>query len=134
MFTGGDIIEVTCKHSVLGSFVFQPKSAEDFTLDPGGYNNSDDENMVTGAGEPIRQMNRKVWSLEGVVAWDMDSSETVHQVQDLMDSPIDGDWTFTHINGTIYGGKGKPVGDNKGNMNTAQIPLKVNGGGKLLKI
>ncbi len=134
MFNGGDIIEITCKHPTLGSFVFHPKSAEDFTLDVGGYLNSDDQNMITGNGQIIRQKNRKVWSMEGIVAWDMETSETVHQIQDLIDSPLESDWTFTHINGTIWGGKGSPVGDNQGNANTAQITLKVNGGGKLLRI
>ena len=134
MFNGGDITEIACKHPTLGSFVFHPKSAEDFTLDPGGYLNSDDQNMVTGDGQIIRQKNRKVWSMEGIVAWDMDTNETVHKLQDLANNPGESEWTFTHINGTSWGGNGSPVGDIQGNTNTSQITLKVNGGGQLLKI
>jgi len=134
MYNGGDIIEISCKHPVLGSFVFAPKSAEDFTLDPGGYTNSDDANMVTGSGEIIRQKNRKVWSMDGTVAWDMETVGDVHRVQDLADSPLESEWIFTHINGTSFGGKGSPVGDIQGNMNNATLKLKVNGGGKLLPL
>lgn len=134
MFNGGDITEISCKHPTLGSFAFFPKAAEDFTLDPGGYTNSDDVNNVTGAGDIIRQKNRKVWSMEGILAWDMEVQQDVHKIQELADSSVESDWIFTHINGTVYGGKGAPVGDIQGNMNTAQITLKVNGGGKLLPL
>lgn len=131
MFNGGDITEISCKHPTLGSFVFFPKSAEDFTLDPGGYTNSDDANMITGNRQIIRQKNAKVWSMEGTIAWDMETNQTVHQIQQLADSPVEAEWIFTHINGTVWGGKGAPVGDIQGNTNTAQVTLKVNGGGEL---
>lgn len=134
MYNGGDILEITCKHPTLGSFVFAPKSAEDFTLDPGGFMNSDDANMVTGNGSIIRQKNRKVWSMEGIVAWDMETAQDVHKIQQLANSTVESDWTFTHISGVIFGGKGAPVGDIQGNMNSAQITLKVNGGGTLNKL
>ena len=40
-------------------------------------------------------------------------------------SSILGDWTITSINGAVYGGKGKPVGDLQGNTNTSLITLKL---------
>jgi hypothetical protein len=52
----------------------------------------------------------------------------------LSASPILADWTFTHINGTIWGGKGKPVGDLNGNTNTAQMSLKIAGERNLVPI
>lgn len=134
MYNGGDIIEVSCKHPTLGSFVFAPKAAEDFTLDPGGYTNSDDGNMVTGNGQIIRQKNRKVWSMEGTLAWDMDTNMDLQKIQELANSPVESEWLFVHISGVSYGGKGSPVGDIQGNLNAATFTLKVNGGGVLKKL
>jgi hypothetical protein len=49
-------------------------------------------------------------------------------------SPILADWTITSISGAIYGGKGKPVGDIQGNMNTAQATLKIAFSGEVKRL
>jgi len=54
-------------------------------------------------------------------------------VNDLASSPILATWTFSHINGTVYTGTGKPVGDLPVNVNQSTFTLKVSGGGKLKK-
>lgn len=134
MFSGGDILEISYKHPVVGAGTWFPKSSEDGTVDPGGYRAADDANMVTGDGQMIDQINRVRWSFEGVVTWDMSTVDELNQARLLAASPILADWTITHINGTVWGGKGKPVGDINGNTNTAQMSIKLSGGGLLTKI
>lgn len=133
MPTGGDIIEVTWNHPTLGSGVFFPKAAEDSTYDPGGLRSTDDANMIDGGGRMIDQLNRARWSFEVPVAWDMQDQDTLKTLADLAASPVTGDWTFTNVNGVVYSGNGKPVGDIQGNGNTSQVPLKIAGGGLLRK-
>lgn len=133
-FIGGDIVEAVCSHPTLGDFRFQAKSNESFTLDPGGIRTNDDANSVTGGGEMIQQMNRVLWSLEGPIAVDMISSNEMENLPKLAEIPELGTWTLTHISGSIFKGKGKPVGDLQIDTNSAQMTLKVAGGGKLEKI
>lgn len=131
MFTGGDILEISYKHPTLGAGTWFPKSNEDGTVDPGGYRSTDDANMITGDGQMIDQINRVRWSFEGVVSWDMDSADELAQARRLAASPVLADWTITHINGTVWGGKGKPVGDVQGSTNSPQMSIKLAGGGLL---
>ena len=131
---GGDIIEVTYNHPTLGTGTILPKSGEDSTFDLGGFRGNDDANMVTGSGESIRQLNNARWSFEVTVAWDMNTKSELEKITALAGDPVEADWTITHINGTVYGGKGAPVGDQQGNGNAATFTLKVSGGGKLKKI
>src|SRR6056297_3472914 len=107
---GGDIIEITYNHPTLGQGVLLPKSNESFTLDLGGFRSNDDANMIDGGGQMIDQINRQRWSGEGTIAVD-ELQETQENMTALAGSPQLADWTFTHVNGTVYGGKGKPVGD-----------------------
>lgn len=134
MAVGGDIIEITYNHPTLGSGVVFPKASEDSTYDLGGFMSTDEANMVDGGGNMIDQQNRKRWFVQAVVAWDMNEREDLERLTDLNASPIPGEWTFTHINGSVYKGTGKPVGDLQGNGNAATFTLKVAGGGKAKKI
>jgi hypothetical protein len=134
MASGGDIKEITCNHPTLGTSVFAVKSAEDSEYDLGGFKSSDDENQTAGNGEMIDQMNNTRWSFSAPVVWDMNNRDDLAVLKKLMGSPVLGDWTITHINGVVHGGKGKPVGELKGNGNAATIDLKVSGSGELRKI
>lgn len=130
----GDFTEITYNHPSLGNGAFFPKSGEDGTLDLGGYRSSDDANMIDGGGNMIDQMNRTRWSFEGPIAGDMNTREDLEKLTALAGSPLHADWTFTHISGAVYSGKGKPVGDLAMNGNNGQISLKVAGGGVCRKI
>lgn len=130
-YTGGDITEISCKHPTLGEFKFQPKSNESFTLDPGGIRSNDDANMITGGGEMIDQMNRVRWSMEGPVAVDNSSGNELKNIPLLSKSAELATWIISHIDGTIWKGKGKPVGDWNIDTNNAQGTLKVSGSGIL---
>src|SRR5688572_7600879 len=134
MAVGGDIIEITYNHPTLGSGVIFPKAAEDSTFDLGGFRSNDDANMIDGSGAAIDQMNRVRWSLEATVAWDMNTDLTLEKLVALASSPVPASWTISHVNGSVYGGKGKPVGDLQGNGNAATFTLKISGGETLKKI
>lgn len=122
MATGGDNIQMTCNHSVLGSFVFFFKANEDGTVMRGGYGSNDDANMVTGDGRMLDQMNRKLGSFETPpIEWDMVGADELDQLRQLQSSPIRGNWTITNISGAIWGGVGKPVGDIGGSTNTGLV-------------
>lgn len=131
-FLGGDITEIVCKHPSLGTARFQTKSNESYTMDRGGIRNNDDANQITGGGQAIWQKNRVRWSFEGPHLVPYGGSEV--SMEDLAESSEEGTWVITHISGTIWQGKGKPVGDLNSDTNTAQGTMKISGGGKLERV
>jgi len=133
-YTGGDLIEITCNHPTLGSFSFATKPNESYTLDPGGFRSADDANMVSGNGTFIDQVNRVRWSFEGPLTADFVSNLEIENLPELAASAELGTWTFSHISGVVWRGKGKFVGDLQVDTNTAQITAKISGGGKLEKL
>lgn len=134
MAVGGDIIEITYNHPTLGSGTWLPKANEDSSFDPGGFRADDDANGIDGGGNNIKKLNQARWSFEGKISWDANIANELDAAQKLAADPVDAEWTFTHINGTVWGGKGSPVGEVKGNGNSATIDIKISGGGKLKKI
>lgn len=125
-YTGGDIVEITYEHPVIGSGTIYCKANEDGTIDPGGYRSNDDANQITGDGKMIDQMNRVRGSFEAPpIAWDMTDVDELQKLADMAKSPVLANWTINHISGKIWGGKGKPVGDLTGATNTAQVTLKL---------
>jgi hypothetical protein len=131
---GGDILEITYNHPTVGTGIWFPKAAEDSTFDPGGIRTTDDANMVDGSGKAIYQKNRVRWSFEGTISWDANVANELEQLQSLAADPVEADYTITSINGTVWKGKGKPVGDIQGNGNAATIAVKLSGGGPMKKI
>lgn len=131
---GGDIIEVTYDHPTLGSSRFYAKSEEDGTIDRGGFRTSDDANGITGSGETIRKITRVRWSLEVMIRWDMSLGLDVQKLSDLAADPVEANWTFSHVSGVTWGGRGAPVGDIQGSTGEATTTMKISGGGVLSKI
>lgn len=131
VYVGGDMIEITCNHPTLGSFNFSTKSNESYTVDPGGIRSNDDANSVTGAGIYLDQMNRVRWSFEGPLMVDFKNDTERDALTKLTKSAELGTWTFSHISGAIWRGKGKPVGDITFDTNNAQMTSKIAGGGEL---
>jgi len=64
----------------------------------------------------------------------MNNKNELDRIHELSQSPELSDWTISSINGTVWGGKGKPVGDYEGTGNAATFPLLISGGGRLKKI
>ena len=134
MATGGDLIEATYNHPTLGDGVFYFKGSEDGTFNLGGFSSNDDNGMVDGAGNMIDVINQKLWSVEGVISWDMTGQKELEKLQKLSGNPQLSDWTFSHRNGAVWVGKGKPVGDLAGNSGQATMSFKIAGGGRLSEI
>lgn len=132
-FSGGDVQEITFNHPTIGAGAFFPKSGEEATIDMGGRRSNDDANSLTGRGDVIDIMNAVRWSFEVPIATDMADQDTQQVVSDLANSAEPATWTFTMLNGVVYRGTGKPVGDVQASSN-AQMTLKCSGGGKLAKI
>lgn len=133
-FVGGNITEVTLSHEVEGSVTLQIKASEDNTYDLGGVRGNDDKNMVTGSGQSIRSLNMSQWRAKLTVAWDMNIGLELQKIERMAASPLETVVTISHINNSIYRGKGSPVGDLEANVNNATFPLTLGGGGKLTKL
>lgn len=133
MATGGDVIEITYNHDTLGSGTLYVKAGEDSEFDPGGLRSEDDGSGVDGGGNMIDKMNRVRWKSVTTVSWDMNGENEIAKIALLASSPVQADWTIAHVNGTVWSGKGKPVGDYSGNGNAATFPLTLGGGGELKK-
>lgn len=133
-FIGGDLTEITCNHPTLGNFNFSTKSNESYTLDPGGHRSNDDDASVSGDGNMIDQINRVRWSFEGPILADFESNNEIENLPKLAQSAELATWTFTHISGAVWRGKGKFVGDLKIETNESTISSKIAGGGKIEKL
>tara|TARA_R110000803_G_scaffold69859_1_gene132441 strand:+ start:1177 stop:1581 length:405 start_codon:yes stop_codon:yes gene_type:complete len=125
MAQGGDVLELRVNHPTLGSRVFFPKSGEDNNLDLGGFRNEDDANMVTASGEAIVKKNFVKGSLEIVLANDQKARLDSQFCGDLAASTEQGDWSFSVIDGSVYGAKGDIVGDITSNLNAATFSIKI---------
>lgn len=130
-FVGGDILELVAQNPDAGSFKFSVKAGESATANKGGLRNNDDNNGVTGSGQPIWQVNRMRWSFEGPVSVDFLSGNGFDDLDILASSTKDTTWTIKHVSGQIYKGLGRIVGEIPVDTNTAQATVKIQGGGKL---
>jgi hypothetical protein len=124
MAVHGDIIEVSSNHPTLGSRLFNPKANESGTLDPGGFRNADDANMITSAGSLIQQKVRVVGSLEVVCEHDPNRGDIEYLVQ-MQKSPELASWTIALNSGVVYKGEGFPVGDIQYDTQAGTFTLKV---------
>lgn len=134
MASGGDILEITYNHPTIGSGSLFPKSSEDSTYNLGGFRSEDDMAKIAGDGSMIDTINRNRWSFEIPTSWDQNVANELEVINQLSASPVETEFTITSINGTVWGAKGKPVGETPGNGNTSLITLKLSGGGILKKI
>lgn len=134
MAQGGDIREIRWSHPKHGQGVIFAKAAEDGTVNYGGPRSADDDNGVNGAGRFMDQVNQTRWSFEQTCDWDMNDQDEVAKCSKLSGDPVLADWTITHLNNAVWGGKGKPVGTIAGNTNGGTFELKIAGGGTLDKI
>lgn len=121
----GDILSLTSNHPTLGSFVYKVLRTQDNTLDTGGDRTNDDINMKTGANEMVWQINGKGGQLNVTVVDDM-QKKTAERLSQEAGALADSTWTLSHINGFVYSGEGRPVGDIIPNVNTGALTLKIN--------
>lgn len=133
-YIGGDTLEVKVTHPTIGIVTFQCKALEDNTYDLGGIRVADEDNNVTGSGIMISSMNRKRWKVPVLVAADMNQDLDVEKANEIAASTIESNIVFSNINGSVYKGKGRIVGDIVLNTNKSTCPLTFSGGGKLENI
>ena len=88
---GGDVIEMTYNHAILGSGSIFLKSNEDGTSDDGGFRSNDDANSITGDGQMIDQINRVRASFEAPpIAWDIIGKNEIDILSKMAASPVFG--------------------------------------------
>lgn len=133
MAVSGDIKEITFNHPTLGSGTFKPIAGEDATFDVGGRRTLD-EDVITSDGEKINKITMMPWKYESPVRWAASTGLDLEKLVALSGNPEDADWTFELMDETIYGGKGRPVGDFVGSSKDGTIPIKLSGGGGLRQI
>lgn len=132
-FVNGDVREITIEHPTRGNFVFRAKKDEEWTVKVGGRMTTDDDTGITGDGIPIWNIQNNLWSLEGNSVWDKVERDELTELQGLSGDTVDADITIAFLDGSIWGGKGRPVGDISG-TNKGQISVKLCGGGQLVKL
>jgi len=133
---GGDLVEIQWQNDEIGSGIWSPKASEDSTFNPGGIQTADDDSMVDGAGDGIYTMNNTRWSIQSLISWNfgVPAEDTLFQVSAISRSKVETTFTITHINGSVWVGKGKVVGAIEGNGNNGTIPIKLSGSKGLQKI
>ena len=129
----GDIKEITFNHPTLGSGTFKPIAGEDSTFDLGGRKTLD-EGTITSDGEKVDKINMMPWMVETTVRWSASQGLDLERLTALSGNPEQSDWTFELMDETIYGGKGKIVGDIQGSGQNGTIGIKITGGGGLRQI
>ena len=127
MINAGDLDQLSCEHTELGSRVFEPKSGEDHNMMPGGRKSNDDDSNITSAGQRIDTKNRYPWSLEPTIGA---NDGDIDFLQALTDNTVEGQWMATFANGQTRTGKGIPVGDLALNQNAGTIGFKIAGSGR----
>lgn len=133
MPVSGNLTEISVSHPDVGDAVFFVTPGTDSNYNLGGLTSEDTEEGVDSGGRTILKKTFKRWSFETSISWDQTTDE-LGILQSLSDSTVEGIYTFTHINGTVYKGKGSVVGPIVGNGMSATIPIKFAGGGSLEKI
>jgi len=131
MSSSGDITEVKIIHEVVGSRIFQVKGGEDVTFDLGGYTG---ERMVTGIGGGHKSLVAKAWMVENAVLETVPGDGGVEFLQDISNSTLDATIEISHINGTVYKGKGSIEGDIKQGNKEGFTTVTFSGNQKLEKI
>lgn len=126
--TGGDVKEIRFKHEDLGDGVFYAVSNQGNTLDVGGFRAADDANMIDGSGSAIWQHNQVRGGFEVLISNDMNGRNDAQVIANLQESTKEADWTIIFFNDTIWGGRGKAVGDVAPDTNASTMTLKVSGG------
>ena len=133
MAVAGDVQEITFNHPTFGSGTFKPISGEDFTLNLGGKKTLD-EDTITSDGEKIDKITNSPWMAEGSIRWDSKTGLDLEKLYSLSGAVENTVFTFELMDGSIYGGTGRPVGDMQGSTKDGTISIKLTGGGRLRQI
>lgn len=126
--TAGDTLEIAYTNAQVGSGVFYLKSGEDFTINYGGTDNSDDANNIDSSGQPIIVKNRRLGMFSGTVANDNSIREDYDRAIALKNSTATTSFVISHISGENYRmEQGFIVGEIDANLNAGTFELTVHG-------
>ena len=128
MAVHGDVTEITVNHPDLGNRTLFPVANQGNKFFAGGLTNADDANGVTSNGELIVTKTRGVGFFEVLIEDDSNEREDANFIKQLAESPKPATYTLSLINGTVWSGKGVPVGNYEVDLNAGTMPLKVNSG------
>lgn len=131
-YFGGDSTEINLNNPDHGQLTLQCKANEGNTYDLGGRRTV--EITVTGNGTPINKIANVPWEISVLIAWDMLTLKELQYLVLVAGSTKDTTCTISNINGSVYQGIGRPMGDLKGNTNDSTVPLVLSGGGELKAI
>lgn len=108
---GGDLVKIKIEHPTVGSAVIFGVAGEDVTYKLGGLEN-EDNGAVNGAGILMLTKRRVPGYIQGSFSNDMSLTTPEFEfVRAVSNSSIEAKITFSHINGSDYGGKGTVVGE-----------------------
>lgn len=130
----GFIQEITFNHPTVGSGVLFTIQDSDATIDTGGIRSADEMGGVDTGNRMIDSKSLNRWMVSCEISNAVNSTQELEKMTAIAASPEEADWTFTHISGVVYRGKGQVVGDIAAVLSTAKLPLKFSGGGTLARI
>jgi hypothetical protein len=130
----GYIQEITFNHPTVGSGVLFTIQDSDATIDTGGIRSADEMGGVDTGGRMIDQKSLNRWMVSCEISNSVNATQEMEKLVAIAASSEEADWTFSHISGTIYRGKGQVVGDIAAVLSTAKMPIKFSGGGALARI
>lgn len=134
-YIGCELLKTEISNSVVGKVTLFHKAKETAKIDKGGLMTEDKAEGVTSAGGAMYSLSHKRWSVEpSAVAWGKTGVDTLEKLNEFNNEITDSVFTFTLVDGTVYTGTGRIVGDTIADSLDASIPFKAAGGGKLSKI
>ena len=130
----GYLTEITVNHPTVGSAVFYTVQDSDATIDTGGIRSADEMGGVDTGGRMIDQKTLNRWMVGCEMSNAVNSTQEMEKLAAIAASSEEGEWTFAHISGVVFRGKGQVVGDIAPNLTTAKMAVKFSGGGQLARI
>ena len=126
----GDLLTVKFNHPTVGAREYNVKAGENADQDLGGFSS---ELIINGLGNGHKSLSRKPWGVESVMLG-IESKGDQEFLQSLADSPDLGVITWSHINGSVYKGKGTVTGDLKHGLKDGYANVTLQGVAKAEQI
>ena len=130
----GYIQEITFNHPTVGSGVLFTIQDSDATIDTGGIRSADEMSGVDTGNRMIDQKTLNRWMVGCEISNSLTGTQEMEKLSQIAASPEEAEFTFSHISGVVFRGKGQIVGDIAPNITTAKLAVKFSGGGQLARI
>lgn len=130
----GFIQEITFNHPTVGSGVLFTIQDSDATIDTGGIRSADEMGGVDTGSRMIDQKSLNRWMVSCEISNSLTATQEAEKLAAIAASTEEAEFTFSHISGIVYRGKGQIVGDIAPNLTSAKMAVKFSGGGTLARI